>query len=309
MRHRVVFAANSNTVEGSGHLKRCIDFARTLDPQLFDCLFVGISETTWLNPLIAQFQREAYPLDKFVECDLLVLDTYQSPFIDHVLSKVRPKEILQIADPSTPLVKEGKILWLDTSLPPSSLTSRVVGSGLPFFPIRKIVSSPSPSRQAHNVVVVAGGTQQVDVLEKLLFFLQIQKLHDIRFHILAEYSKKLPSSSNFFYYPIGPHLYSLMEFCDTAISSSGVGVWELIANGINVGHFKFVSNQNSNFSYISSNNLGVPLSSDGHNYSRDGLLKLLRDENTRSKLFFKGLNHVKVGGSSRVAELISSLCS
>ena len=280
----IVFAANAGASDGSGHFKRCIEYAASLDRTKYSSLIFGKCEFQWLKDFAINKQVRTSTNHRFTKDSILIIDSYSRTFIEEVFQKAGSRNAIQIADPFTPLLPSSKIIWFDPGEPPEYLSGRVVASGTKYFPIQKVKSARIQPEVAKHVLISVGGTQQSKILNNLIAAIELNLFMDTVFHVIGnnEFGSKL--QNNFEFHPFGSYISNLLDLCDTAISATGISAWDFLANGLLLGYFKFVENQGSNFSFLNQEGLGMPLSSDGLHFPESSIKALIQDTRWRTKM-------------------------
>jgi spore coat polysaccharide biosynthesis predicted glycosyltransferase SpsG len=283
MRTRVVFAANAGALDGSGHLKRCIEYAACLDFTRYSPTIYGDCDFQWLREFASDKMIEINTTYEFAKDVILLIDSYNEKFVNEVSQKIESSEVIQIADPYTPLLQSSKIIWFDAGEIPFELSQRIIASGPKYFPVTKIKSvEPKPDR-ARNVLISVGGSKQSEVLNRLIESIERNLFPETVFHVLGENEFGSGFRNEYIFYPVGNSIGHLISICDTAITASGVSAWDFLSNGLLLGFFKFVDNQDSNFLFLERNELGLPISRDGFFFDMKMIRALITDSVWRSK--------------------------
>ena len=304
---KVVFAANAGAAEGSGHLKRCVEFAACLDLLKYSPTIYGNCDLQWLKELALEKSIEITTNTDFPEDRILIIDSYNKSFISEVNQKIDSNKVIQIADPYTPLLQDSRIIWFDPGEFPFELGQRVIASGPRYFPVTRIKSVNVKPEVARNVLISVGGSKQSEVLNRLIESIERYLFPESIFHILGENEFGSSFKNKYVFYPVGNSISHLISICDTAITASGVSTWDFLSNGLILGFFKFVINQDSNFSFLERNELGLPISRDGFSFDERMIQVLITDSSWRSKSVPKLHGLFDFEWQSRFNELVDSV--
>jgi len=283
----IVFAANAGARDGSGHLKRSIEYASSLNRKVFTPIVYGECEFRWLQDLAIQKQIRVSRQHTFSRNSILIIDSYSLEFINEVIETSGVQKIIQIADPYTPLSPISKIIWFDPGEVPVGLADRVITSGTKCFPIQTFKTRKIELGIAKNVLISVGGSKQSKILKNLISAIEKDYFEETVFHVLGENENGFNFRNRFVFYPLGNSIGRLIDVCDTAIAASGVSTWDFLSNELLLGFYKFVDNQSSNFSYLNEKRLGLPLSVDGQSFDEFAIQTLIRDVGWRSKINFR----------------------
>lgn len=307
MRVQVIFAANADALNGSGHLKRCIEYANCLDRTQFSPTIYGGCDFQWLSKMASERNLKISKRFELNLQNILIVDSYDKVFVNEVIQTFGSVYPIQIADPYTPLHPSAQLIWFDPGAIPTELTKRVIASGTGYFPVCNFHSNVTPTPVAKNVLVSVGGSRQATKLGRLLDAIDADLYKETVFHVLGENEFESSFRNQFVFYPLGDSLGYLTRVCDTAITASGVSSWDFLSNGLRLGFFKFVENQSSNYSFLCENKLGIPVSVDGVTFDSESIRKLIADSEWRSKLTPMVSELFDFNWQQRFKELINSI--
>jgi spore coat polysaccharide biosynthesis predicted glycosyltransferase SpsG len=301
----LLFAANANVHEGTGHLRRCIEFSKACRQAGYKTVLVGSCDVEWMKPLLYDAFNLVDPNFGTKGDSILILDSYVDFFLQQRRAAFPNARLLQIVDPNTPLVQAARIVWLDPFPPPLNIVGKIEGAGLPFYPLRNFDNGIRLVDKAKEVLITTGGIFQEKVFDQLIEVLQSLDIDGVDFHVIG--SRRDYFGNRFHFHPLGQSLDLLARSCDTVITSAGGSVWDFLANGLAVGYYWFVTNQRSNFDYLVGNSFGVPLTDKEGFFSQRAISSLLFDLDVRKKAVYVDSSRFDFGGTQRFVTIISRL--
>ncbi len=280
----VLIATHATPTSGAGHLMRLFPLIEVLVARGYEVDLYGEISIQWLadrNPILERMGNVNWSKSYTT----IIIDSYDSDFITGIVNRGQTKQMVQICDPSTPIFPQTQVVWLDPSPSiPYNLTN-ILASGIEYFPSR-ILQEIEFQPTAKNVLIQLGGTPQWDMFQELLKFVYSLKIHNVDFFVFGPFSE-LRQEGRVRQIPLGLNMKSYLDICDTVICGSGTSVWESLFNHRLVGVMKLVSNQESNFSFVVSNNFAVDLGQSDANLllKEDNLVRLLLDSDLRLQIF------------------------
>jgi spore coat polysaccharide biosynthesis predicted glycosyltransferase SpsG len=306
----VVFAAEATFISGAGHLRRSMSFAEALDPKTRK-FHIGQIEIEWLMaPSKVYFDFLDRDFVKLVK-PLIILDSYDFDFCQHIRDLFPTEKIIQVADRFTTVLDDVNIIWLD--FPDGKQFQRqktqILDFGLKLMPIRKMNRFFDRSIPvAKNVLVTTGGNPSLVTLKKLCEELSKDEYRSVEFHFIGDNPGTSINRENFHFYKTGIVLEELSAKVDTVITACGTSLWDFLANGFCVGAINLVENQSRNFEYVVSSNHAIPvnINQEGDDLS-DSLQSLFFDMRLRKKLVDETSRIYDFRGAQRFAEIIEAL--
>lgn len=316
---RIVFRADASGSVGSGHLKRCMTIAMSLQKLGFSILFVGENSLEWL-------QKELLSLG-FDHCrnyvcsrdDVLIIDSYDIDINQIEVMASNSTKILQIIDP------ESKIIEADLYIHPgpnfdffkkSKYAHKSIYGGIDYLTTQNFMRTVQLSKikKAKKVLVVGGGTDYGHFTKSLIPFLSIKQYENIEFHFMVKSINEFSRlGRNFFFHDIGPHIREIIRNVDTVISTAGTSSWDFIANSLVTGIALAVENQRFNYKFQTENDnalgVGEYAQSIGWQFNDLMLDKLFNDCEFRKGILKRNNEIFDLCGPERIASRILEFVS
>lgn len=277
-------------------------------PQSIEKHFFGTIEISWLKKLLHDNLIISNVETKYTSEDLVILDSYEVDFCFKVQSRFPDSRIIQVADRYTFLLPNTKIIFMDLPFPyeMESISSRVLAHGIEYLPIRSFRKhKPQFKPQAERVLVTTGGSTIQDMTFMLAEEFSKVEYREINFNFIGLLDKSLEYSSNLRFHELGSGFDVIARECDTAISTAGTTMWDLLANQILVGLGAIVENQYANFDYALQSNQALGLFAPATmNFFPGAIRALLFNEKVRSMLYEEISNRYDFMGAQRTADVI-----
>jgi spore coat polysaccharide biosynthesis predicted glycosyltransferase SpsG len=304
---RVVFATNISKLSGAGHFRRLVEISRAL-PASIERAFFGSVEIPWVKALLEETFLKVDFNNDYEGDNLIVLDSYDEVFcqqVNHLFSK---STVLQIADRYTPLLPNSLVIFMDLPFlyADSSIESRVIAHGIDYLPTRNMSKkNKEVPDQAKRILVTTGGSVNEAVFGQLLAELDKKKYRDIVFEFIGEYKKIPRGVSHFHFHSFGSGFDAIAKDCDTAISTAGTTLWDLLASQKIVGLAAIVENQIANYEYATAKKQAIGIFSiDSLELNVEALHALLFDTNVRRSIQEEISDKYDFDGAKRVCNLI-----
>jgi spore coat polysaccharide biosynthesis predicted glycosyltransferase SpsG len=289
----IVFAANASRLVGAGHLRRMIEIAKSF-PSSIQKVFYGSVDIPWLANLTNEYMRPLNGANLDTSNTIVVLDSYDERFCNQVSDTFHGSLLIQIADQNSYVLPSAKVLFMDKPFKYANGINpiQVIGHDLKFFPARNygnpdLIFSP----QARKVLVTTGGVVHLKFIQDIVQILNHKIFNEIEFNFFGIDPKLLAGFRKANSYELGSDFDSIAATCDTAISSAGTTIWDLLANNIVLGIYHVASNQKGNFDFAIQKKKAISLiSPTSHEFSRVCFERLLLHRETRFKLFHLNAN-------------------
>lgn len=305
---RVVFASDVSKSSGAGHIMRLIEIANAL-PTSVEKVFFGEVRIAWVEEIIKQtFHKFDDSRQDSTLCDLIILDSYEELFCLRVKKKFPFPPIVQIADRYAFLLPNSQLIFMDLPFlyPDLSIKSRVAAHGIEFLPTRNLLRhEPRFRKKAQRVLVTTGGSINEKIYSQLVEELSNELYRDIKFEFIGGNETFSSNRTNFEFHSFGSNFDAIAQDCDTAISTSGTTMWNLLANEVIIGVVASVENQLANYDYVTQNGQALSLF-DFETLNLDvlALRSLLFDTNIRQSLYNKLSGKYDFGGAKRVVDIV-----
>ena len=305
---RVIFASNVNRFSGAGHIRRLLQIAKVWPIQI-EKYFFGELNIPWVSEMTTKVLHKIdYNGDRFGPHDLVILDSYDQNFCLNVRREFPVSQILQIADRYSFLLPDSQIIFADLPFAylDASVSPRVLAHGINYLPTRRLrQNSFEFKRQAIRVLVTTGGLVNETIYSQLVDELSKEDYRDIRFEFIGMFDKSKPIPPNLNFNAFGSSFDSVAGSCDTAISTSGTTMWDLLANEIVIGITASVENQRANFDYAIRNGQALKIfNPDTLELNEGALRSLLFDSNIRSSLYKEISRKYDFDGAKRVVDVL-----
>lgn len=303
---KILFAFESNQISGFGHAIRCLSYAKELRRRNFLTFYYETTSVEWLKKEF--YESSLCDSDsQNHEFDIIVIDSYRREFVESIFAKFSAKKFLQIADSYTQIFGVDGLVWLDICPPPQDYP--VMASGLGYMPVRfheDLILSPGYN---HNVLVTVGGSPSPKLINEVHVAVSKAKFEDYQFHFFAPKNIWVNGKSNIHWHDIGPGIDDEVQKCKTVITGSGTSIWNFLASSKIVGALLVAENQASNYKFVSSHGVALPLGNVANPFLIDErcVELLLLDSETRRRLEGGEVPDLDLKGASRFADLIQSL--
>jgi spore coat polysaccharide biosynthesis predicted glycosyltransferase SpsG len=307
----VVFAANATYASGAGHLMRLIEVAKNL-PDSVKKFFVGSVDIPWIDNLKEDIFIPVSTSTIHGQESLVIIDSYDPDFCTLIRSSFPHSNVVQIADRYSFLLPSSHLIFMDLPFvhQDKGVEERVIAHGIEYLPKRKFHSSDKLFQsEARRVLITTGGATDQSFFAQLFEELSRDMYQHIEFNFIGQFERGFANQGNFKFHEPGLSFDKIAGYCDTAISSSGTTMWDLLANQMVVGLSAIVENQLSNYQYATSSYQALPIfCEDSRILSRENLEILLFDHEARRNLRSNIIGRYDFLGASRVCELISKHC-
>jgi len=304
--YEVVFASEAHSASGAGHIMRCIAYAAHFQRLGISVGLYGRNDFDWIQQVISNHSFSS--IDDNDECELLIIDSYNLDFVLNTRRKVTHKHLIQIADPSTPLIQTSGVIWLDPYPPDRSIMDRhrILAEGFSFMPPRFSSRSNIQAAQEEQVLVTLGGSPNKKHIESLLRVTNDPIFADVTFNCFFSKPPDVSVVDNHIFLGVGSQLDLMVDTCSTVISGAGTSVWDFLVAGKLVGVLKLVENQENNYRFITSKNFALALGdmSEKNEMDSDSLFTLLVDKEKRSQLRQHISSQIDNRGAVRLAEIL-----
>jgi spore coat polysaccharide biosynthesis predicted glycosyltransferase SpsG len=307
---RVIFATNVSKSSGAGHFRRLVEISKGL-PASIEKHFFGPIEISWVRELSAAAFWRVHSFANYGANDVIILDSYDEGFCQQVSSQSSNCTIVQIADRYTALLPSSLVIFMDLPFPfdDSSIESRVIAHGIEYLPSRRLSNQHFEFfDQAKRVLITTGGLVNETIFAQLVAELSKRKYGELRFEFIGGYESPFRNIHNFHFHNFGTSFDSIAKDCDTAISTAGTTLWDLLASQKLVGLAAIVENQRANFEYVIGNRQAIEIFSvDELNLSVEALQTLLFDTSVRRSIQKEISGKYDFDGAKRVCKLILKL--
>jgi spore coat polysaccharide biosynthesis predicted glycosyltransferase SpsG len=289
----IVFAANASEAVGAGHLRRMIEIAKSF-PSSIPKFFYGSVDIPWLANLTKEYLRTLDRANLDASNTIVVIDSYDESFCYQVSKAFLGSLLIQIADQNSYVLPRAKVLFMDKPFEYANTLNpnQIIGHDLKFFPARNygnadLIFPP----QARRVLVTTGGVVHPRFIQSIVQILKHEAFNKIEFNFFGIDPKMLVGFRIANNFELGSDFDSIAAACDTAISSAGTTMWDLLANNKVLGVYHLAANQKGNFDFVLQKRIAMSLiSPTSQEFSRVYFDKLLLDRETRFKLFHANAN-------------------
>ena len=289
---RIIYATNATPITGAGHLRRCIEIAKVM-PKSIEAHIFGSIEIPWLKRLSTEVFVEADYPDLYGNEDLIIVDSYEKEFCSQVDLRYPNSHLIQFADRYTPLIDRARLVFLDLPFVKENLDDqlRTIAHGIEYLPVKRLRTKKREfQNKAKRVVITTGGVVNEEIFFQLHGELTRSIYKDIHFEFIG-FPKTLPiDRENLRFTKLGNGLAKKIDYCDTAISSAGSTMWDMLANELILGLVALVDNQMANLEFaINSHQCVSIFEPKTLVLNVDNLKTLLFDQDFRS-LFYNRIN-------------------
>lgn len=317
----IVIRADASPVIGAGHIIRCLTISKELSTFGFECLFLqDYIALDWVRNQILDSGFMLKSLVDLAQMNLhkptLLIDSYQISSQDVELTSFRWSQIIEIVDPSTPVLPASMYIspnpYPDQRL---SQTNMPVLEGIEFIPVRDHFLQPEKSedlaeKSRINFLISGGGTNLNNFVEAVCF--QMRNL-DLDFRATALTSnREIPNwhDNRFSICELG-NLDSLdLSNFEIFLTTSGQSAWEFLAVGKLMAVACGIENQYGNYKFLVESGAASDLGNfhlGTWHLREESFGELLNQSNILAQKEFQRRNTGFGLGSRRIAEEIMKL--
>jgi len=312
---RLVFRADASKNMGVGHVMRCCSIAEEAISRGIPCVLIGdLGGLDWLEKQVrfvgvSYFSEAQFSSFRDFTGDVLIIDSYNIPVTENFIELNRWRFVVSIFDQITPNYRAS--IYIHPGIDIVDHTKRIgkVYSGASYIPFRKSIIPVQRNIESINkLLIFSGGTDPFSFAEQIAkVLLNFIEFNEATFlsenkNIIEELDSRF-SVSNF-----GNNLDDLVGESDLVLTSASTSSLEIAVRGLAVGVASVTTNQDSNYTALSQNQIAAPIGRRNHlgewKISEDQIGLLLRDAKFRKKLISNAVNKIDLNGSKRIVDLI-----
>lgn len=315
---RLVFRANASSIIGSGHVMRCASLIETAVRLKISCVFIGdLGDKKWLREVInnsgAIYLASICELEVQSDHDILVIDSYENLIHEEAQSKDW-RYVVKILDNLPFRLDCDLVIYPHLGETYVGGTKPRIISGKEFIPLRSSIEKISRKHlagQLSKLVVFGGGTDLYEFGYELGKVLCGIPFFDSAVFFSNDRSRIENLDKRFTVFEIGSRLDEFLNEADLVLTTSSTSSLEVIARELPLGVLSVVSNQVSNFDYISSKGigLGVGRRTEKGKWEIDlrMLSRLFTDLDLRLQIAHNQKDYLSLNGSENIIRMILEL--
>ena len=311
---RFIFRADASKATGTGHVMRSIGIIEELISRNLSVVFVGnTSQVEWIDSFVNSIGfEEIYSNEKDFkpnkETDVLILDSYQIPVDNELISRINWRFTTAVVDYSTPNYAVDLKIFPSFIEESNYLSNSVILSGPRYIPLRKNINKihPIDLDSKLNIVVSGGGVDSDNFAVAVSNELATHQ-SDFNLSIFTNQSDLLTKDSRFTIYKIGSGLDIVANSCNLAFTTASSTSVEFISRGCAVGLGCSTDNQLSYYQQFPLMGIArqVGKLQNGHWFlNKTNIAQLINSRQLRQELSKKCTDLVDFSGAKRIVDKI-----